>query len=93
MPQINVTITNAITGERNAPLTLFLHERSLIEAMHPMIEKIHPDCHVSFYWTEGEHNNFILGMPYNMRQDEANLPFDEYVAKWYPEIAGPEFSN
>jgi len=91
MPQIEVTITNAITGERHAPCRIFLGDDfTQINLLHRTISKdVHPDCHVNFHWGE----NFILGMPYNMEQDEEKMPFDEWVAKWYPEIAGPEYSN
>jgi hypothetical protein len=94
MPQITVSITNAITGRKHAPLSIYL-EDAIIEQVHTLMSKdVHPDCNINFYWGK----NFILGMPYNMGLDEillneGKMTWEAYMAKWYPEVAGPEYSN
>lgn len=51
-----------------------------IENLHKQFEAFNPDCHVNFHI---DSENFICGMPVNMKLDEKRLTFDQFMAKWY----------
>lgn len=82
---IEVTITNPLTSRlMNFALTVpdgFPSEK--IENLHETFKAFNPDCHVNFDWHNGQHHNFICGMPVNMKLDQNRLPFNEFFAKWY----------
>jgi hypothetical protein len=90
---LRVTITDTNGGGRYE-LTCKGSLGMTVEEYYQVISQMHPDCFVNMYWSENGHDNFICGQPVNMiadelLMDEGKMMMDEYMCKWYPEIAGP----
>jgi len=84
--QVNVRIKNALTGQVIRDNQVITEDFSFEQMgkFHDMFEKVYPDCHVNFQWND----SFIAGMPLNMAKDQervdvGELPWEEYVSKWY----------
>jgi len=55
-----------------------------IEALHEQFKQFHADAHVNFEWSNPSgRDNFICGVPVNMQKDAINLPYEDYMKKWY----------
>lgn len=85
--RIHVKLSNALTSKL-VEFTITVEDTMNFEeiaALHSEIEETSPDCHVNFAWLRdgAEASSFICGMPTNMRRDELELTFEQYMAKWY----------
>jgi hypothetical protein len=92
--ELNVTITNVYGGKGHICVKGSLG--MTIDKYFEICRSLHPDSFVNFYWNDNK--NFIFGQPLNMQKDEilvdeGKMLMCDFIAKWYPEIAGTEYSN
>jgi hypothetical protein len=81
---IKVSIKNALTGEVVVDHTINVDSTfEITKKNHEIMAHAYPDCHVNFVMDNGD---FIYGIPVNMERDERELSFEDYCAKWYPNV-------
>lgn len=81
---IKVSIKNALTGEVVVDHTINVDSTfEVTKKNHEIMAHAYPDCHVNF---EMDNGDFIYGVPVNMERDELELSFEDYCAKWYPNV-------
>lgn len=89
MVQINIKVVNQLTGEvvidnSENPLKVQDYSYEVMAQNAEVFVETFRDCSVSFSASNGD---FINQPAYNMMADEENLPWEEYIAKWYPGVA------
>jgi hypothetical protein len=88
MVQIKIRVVNQLTKEvvidnTENPLQVQDYSFETMSNNAKCFAEFFKDCSINFFASNGD---FILRPAYNMLQDEENLPWDEYISKWYPSI-------
>jgi hypothetical protein len=54
----------------------------IAKANHRAFREIYPNCQVNFVI---DSENFLMSPPLNQEKDEAELSYEAYMDKWYPQ--------
>ena len=82
---IKIRVINQMTQEvvidNGDGITIQDYRFDVMEANANAFADTNPDCQVSMYASNGD---FVCIPSRNMMKDEAEMEYDDYMAKWYP---------